>query len=170
MNEKENSPASGIYDIPGDYGIDTIAIMPVNANTAFIYWELTDRSAGSGMNSSDMVIKVFETEGDLPKEIHSSKVKERIGKRYINHHAPFNSLVVRIGVLKDGKFLELSKSRPRSIPFHMINKAEDEIWLKKTGGLTEVVRLPVSTGITPYDIAKKTELFKATFSSELIIK
>ncbi|MBC8548404.1 MAG: hypothetical protein H8D23_02020, partial [Candidatus Brocadiales bacterium] len=35
-----NSTISTVYELPNDYNIDRIVIMPVNNDTTFVYWEL----------------------------------------------------------------------------------------------------------------------------------
>ncbi|HDH02283.1 MAG TPA: DUF4912 domain-containing protein, partial [Nitrospirae bacterium] len=92
--ESENSMEG--KDIPKGYNIDTIVIMPVNADMSFVYWEITDKLLNGrlrelNIGSAELMIKVFGR--DSRKEVSSFEVKERVGKNYIKYPASFKPLV-----------------------------------------------------------------------------
>ncbi|VAX28687.1 hypothetical protein MNBD_NITROSPIRAE02-800 [hydrothermal vent metagenome] len=118
-------------DIPKGYNIDTIVIMPVNADMNFVYWEITDkllsdRLRESGIGSAELMIKIFER--DSRKEVSSFEVKERVGKHYIKYPASFKPLVAEIGILKNGSFSMLLESRTALVPS---SGTGDEVWMEK---------------------------------------
>lgn len=138
-----------VYELPNDYNIDRIVIMPVNNDTTFVYWEMTDRLLnnklrGLNVGSVHPVIKIFEIEQGRKKEIYSFEVKEKIGKRYIKHNTSFKPLVAEAGIVKEGKFIELLKSKTIPKPSFETKETEDEIWMKKIKDIYRFVRLPGS--------------------------
>lgn len=117
---------AGYYEIPQGYDIDTIVLMPVNIDTSFVYWEITDRMLNGKLKklksgSATLIIKVFEA--DCMKEVCSFEVKERIGKSYVNYQPPCNSLVAEIGIYNGNGYVGLLKSRTISSPSYNSPKA-----------------------------------------------
>jgi hypothetical protein len=101
------------HQIPGGYNIDTIVIMPVNTDTSFVYWEVTDRLLNGSRKklkngSAQLMVKVFEA--DCLKEVCSFEVRERIGKNYINYQPSFKTLIAEIGVSNGSGFVALLRS------------------------------------------------------------
>ena len=136
---------SDVNEIPYIYHIDKIVIMPVNTDTSFIYWELTDRLLNSTfqelpVNFVNLIIKIFEAEQGCRKEIYSFKVKEKIGKHYLRYYTPCKPLVAGAGIVKKGNFIELLKSKTISTPSFKNTGTEDEIWMKKAKGMFEIAR------------------------------
>ena len=128
--------------MPRGYDIDTIMIMPVNVDTSFIYWEITDGLLESKLRElnpgpADLMIKVFES--GHGKEVCSFKIKDRIGKRYINCHTSLKPLTAEAGILKDGEFTGFLKSK--NIAGHSFETpgTGDEIRMKKTEDVCEIV-------------------------------
>ncbi len=157
---------SNVYELPYAYNIDRIVIMPVNNDTTFVYWELTNRLLNSklhelNVSSVNPVIKIFEIEQGRKKEIYSFEVKEKIGKRYIKYNTSFKPIVADAGILKEGKFIELLKSKTISKPSFETKETEDEIWMKKTKDIYRFIRLPGSkiTSVITHN-SKETELLK----------
>ncbi len=101
-------------EIPSGYNIDTIVLMPVNMDTSFVYWEVTDSLLGGSQKKLDagtakLMVKVYESDGMI--EICSFEVMERIGKSYVNYQSSFRPLVAEIGVINGKGFVGLLKSR-----------------------------------------------------------
>ena len=177
---------SNVYEVPHAYNIDKIVIMPVNTDTSFIYWELTDRLLNSklrelNVDSANLIIKIFEAGQDCKKEIYSFKTKEKIGKRYIKCHISFKSLVASAGILKGEEFVVLLKSKTISNPSSENTETEGEIWMKKTKDMYKIIKQPgseIKSDIT--HIIKETklqkyyketiELNKNPFSSIIVLK
>jgi len=102
------------YEIPYGYDIDTIVLMPVNRDTSFIYWEITDRLLNGSQKklqsgSAQLMIKVFEE--DCVKEVCSFSVRDRIGNSYINYQPSLKPSVAEIGISNGNGYVGLLKSR-----------------------------------------------------------
>lgn len=157
---------SNVYEVPHAYNTDKIVIMPVNADTSFIYWELTDRLLNNklrelNVDSANLIIKIYEAGQDCRKEIYSFKIKEKIGKRYIKCHISFKPLAASAGILRGGEFVVLLKSKTISNPSSENTETEGEIWMKKTKGIHKIIKLPgseIKSDIT--HIIKETKLQK----------
>lgn len=115
----EVSYDSGLHEIPHGYNIDTIVLMPVNMDTSFIYWEITDsllngkrKKLKSG--SAQLMVKVFEA--DCLTEVCSFEVQERIGSSYINYQSSMKPLVAEIGISNGNGFVGLLKTRTEVSP------------------------------------------------------
>ncbi len=130
--ESEDS-LEGKY-LPKGYNIDTIVIMPVNADMNFVYWEVTDKLLSDRLRESDiasagLMIRVFER--DSRKDVGSFEVKEMVGKNYIRYPASFKPLVAEIGILRNGEFSMLLRSRSASAPSSGTAGTGDEVWMEK---------------------------------------
>lgn len=153
------------HQIPVGYNLDTIVIMPVNIDTSFIYWEVTDRLLKGNLRklktgSALLMIKVLET--DCLKEVCSFEVKERIGKNYINYQPSFRPLVAEIGIMNGSGFIGLLRSRIVSSPSVTRKKytlksgnpstapslPEHDMWMTIKEDKHEIVTLPFSKGFT----------------------
>ncbi|MEC4685463.1 MAG: DUF4912 domain-containing protein [Nitrospirota bacterium] len=160
--ESENSMED--KDIPKGYNIDTIVIMPVNADMSFVYWEITDKLLNGrlrelNIGSAELMIRVFGR--DSRREVSSFEVKERVGKNYIKYPASFKPLVAEIGILKNGEFAGLLKSRTVLVPSLETARPGDEIWMERIKGFGGTVWVSGSGGtrdISSSGIAEKTAL------------
>ncbi len=110
---------ASLRELPSGYNIDTIVLMPVNTDTSFIYWELTDtllhgnnKKLQSG--AAQLIIKVFET--DCLKEVCSFEVQERVGSSYINYKPSFKQLTAEIGISNGKGYVGLLKTRSDASP------------------------------------------------------
>jgi hypothetical protein len=146
---ESNDALSEFRETPMGYNIYTIVIMPVNMNTSFIYWEVTDkllngRRKGLLDGSSQLMLKVFET--DLKREIYSFPLRDRIGKHYLQYRDSFNPLVAEIGMLRGKRFTGLLRSSPATMQSSAGqssagNAGSDEVWMKKTRNTHEIVSM-----------------------------
>jgi len=146
----EGRQVSGAREIPRGYNIDTLVIMPVNTDINFLYWEVTDelldrRLRELGADSAELVIKVFER-GNR-REVSSFGVKERVGKNYIKYPASFRPLVAELGILKDGEFVGILKSRNFSGPFHETAGTGEVLWMERQEGAGGTIWIPVRDGV-----------------------
>jgi len=153
-------------DLPKGYNIDTIVIMPVNADMSFVYWEITDKllngtSRELDVNSAEPTIKIFER--DSRKEICSFEVKDMIGKKYIRYPASFKPLVAEFGILEGGKFTGFLRSKTALVPSLETSRTGDEVWMEKAEGLGVTVRISESEGTR--DISSSGILARAALRS-----
>lgn len=119
-------------DIPSAYNVDTIVIMPVNADMNFIYWEITGKLlAGKGMGKGllKLMVRVYETDTD--KKIYSFEVHERVGKHYMSCPLPVTGIFAEIGTVKGKKFTCLIKSDPVSLTIVSPRSAAHEVWMRR---------------------------------------
>lgn len=151
------------HEIPQGYNIDTIVLMPVNRDTSFIYWEVTDRLLNGSREklksgSAELMIKVFE-EGCL-KEVCSFGVSDRIGNSYIHYQPSLKPFVAEIGVSNGNGYVGLLKSRTLSspgpgrlptgkkIPKPLSGPSEKgkELWMARKEDQREIICMPAGGG------------------------
>jgi hypothetical protein len=106
--------------------------MPVNTDTSFIYWEVTDKLLNGNRRklksgSARLTIKV--SEADCMKEVCSFEVKERIGKNYINYQPSFKPLIAEIGIMNGRGFVGLLQSRTVYSPSYRPSAAKKTLSL-----------------------------------------
>jgi hypothetical protein len=140
MNEKRRKHSSearpaGQHKIPAGYNIDTVVLMPVNTDTSFIYWEITDRLLRGNLRKlksgpEQLMMKVYDA-GEL-EEICSFEVKERIGNSYIHYQSSYTPLYAEIGIANGKRFVGLLKSRTVSSPSSSPAKREDQTSMKRS--------------------------------------
>ncbi len=158
-DEGQGRPANGVGNIPDSPGIDTIVIMPVNADRSFIYWEVTrklidgklqESNAGSGRPR--LMIKVFGA--DSRKELLSFTVENLTGRRYIDYHTSFQPLTAEIGILNGGAFISLLKSRTFPAVSPGISETGEDMWMRGIRDMYEIERAPLK------ETGKTHELFR----------
>ena len=132
------------------YNEDTIVIMPVNGDTNFIYWEITEellkrkkKTPDSG--SERLMIRVFEEESE--REIYSFKVNNRIGKHYMKFCGSQERLVADIGFVRGETFVSILKSTPTTVSSFAEEAGNHEIWMQKVEYSCEIVQAPTDNVI-----------------------
>ncbi|NOZ25950.1 MAG: DUF4912 domain-containing protein [Nitrospirae bacterium] len=136
----------GPGELPNRYNVDTLVLMPVNADVSFLYWEVTDtllerRLEGRNIRSAELVVKVFETE--TMREVYSFRTKERVGKHYMKYQASFRPLTAEIGLLQDGEFVPLMGSKAASTPSLETAAGVEGLWMERREGPDGTVWIPV---------------------------
>jgi hypothetical protein len=142
---KSTIPDTG--GIPHGYNEDTIVMMPINSDTGFIYWEITERLLKrklkkSHIGSTKLIIRVFEE--DSRKEVYSFDISDRVGKRYMKYRGSLRPLIAEMGILKGSTFTGLLRSNPVTMPSSAGKTADDEIWMRKIKNTFEIVRMPAA--------------------------
>ncbi len=132
-----------ISEIPLGYNADTIVIMPVNIDTSFVYWEVTDRMLNGkkkilSAGSAQLIIKVFEV--NRKNEVYAFEAGTRIGRHYLTHNLPFKPLVAEIGLLKGKRFTGLLKSKPMAVTAPGPMAGSDEVWMQRIKNTCTVVK------------------------------
>ncbi len=127
--------SAGSRKILQGYNKDTIALMPVNAVTNFIYWEITEKllerkKMMSNPSSEKLVVKVFDE--DFNRSIYSFDVERRIGKHYMKYSGPQRRLVAKIGFVHKGTFMCILSSRPMTVSSLKKESTDYEIWMQKS--------------------------------------
>jgi len=163
-------------DIPAAYNVDTIVIMPVNVDSNFIYWEVTDsllNGNGKALNkgSIKLMVKVYETGNN--NAVYSFKVNERVGRHYMSSVVPMRSVFAELGILKGKKYMGLMKSNPVSLTTVSARSADNEVWMRrvKDSGESfhvsdiEVTRISKYNPFLQKHFQELQDLFESPFSS-----
>ncbi|MCP5003684.1 MAG: DUF4912 domain-containing protein [Planctomycetes bacterium] len=174
------------FNIPYAQNVERIAIMPVNEESSFVYWTLTDRLLKTKLHklnydSEDLIIRLLEIEQNCKKEIYSFRTRERVGKLYVKAYTAFKPIVAEAGVLKDGEFVSFLESTANSTISYKTIETEYEIWMKKTKDTCETFRfqgnensndithISAETGLERY-YKYATRLHKNPLSSKTLFK
>ncbi len=133
-------PVYGSGEIPRRYNIDTLVVMPVNADTSFIYWEVTDEliEQRCGGPNAELVVRVFEG----GSEVCSFSTGETVGKHYIKYPASFRPLAAEIGIRKDGGFVALLKTK--TVSGH--RPVTEGLWMERREAAGTEVWIPLRDG------------------------
>ncbi len=121
--------------------------MPVNSDTSFVYWEVTDRLLRGNIRklksgSVQLMIKVFGE--DANQEICSFETKDKIGKSYISYKPPLIPLIAEIGISNGKGFVGLLKSKSAYSPSPVKGSRERkaEVWMTSTAEGREMFSIP----------------------------
>jgi hypothetical protein len=141
---EEAKDYSGLdYKIPSNYGIDTLRLLPVNVNTIFVYWEITDKLLNNSQFET-FALKLFELTDGGESEVLGFYFKERVSGKYANAHLPSKNLVATIGGIDaNGRFVELIRSNKVKMPNDTVaamNPNNEEAWMSKHSEWTELIK------------------------------
>ncbi|MDD3466851.1 MAG: DUF4912 domain-containing protein [Campylobacterales bacterium] len=133
------------FKIPLKYEVGYLRLLPVNVNTVFTYWEITDSLiANVTDNFESFVLKLLD-ESENKKEIISFYFKDKLSSRYINAYMPSKSLIAVIGVMDtSGNFHEILRSNKISMPSDIMTESQEEEWMSKKSDWMELIRASVS--------------------------
>ncbi len=133
------------FKIPSKYEVGYLRLLPVNVNTVFTYWEITDSLiANVTDNFESFVLKLLD-ESENKKEIISFYFKDKLSSRYINAYMPSKSLIAVIGVMDtSGNFHEILRSNKISMPSDIMTESQEEEWMSKKSDWMELIRASVS--------------------------
>jgi len=142
--EEAKDYAGADYEIPDSYGIDTLKLMPVNVNTVYMYWEITDKLI-QNYQFATFALRLLEIDGENEKEILGFYFKERVSGKYANAHMPSKRLVAIIGGIdSNGRFTELLRSNKITMPSDSLCTSSKETWMSKQSEWTELIKASVS--------------------------
>lgn len=146
FGEEAKDYSGADYKIPDKYHIDTLRLMPVNVNTVFVYWEITDKAVGENVFET-FALKLFELGEGGEKEVLGFYFKDRISSKYANAHMPSKKLVAVVGGIDaNGRFVELIRSNHIVMPNDSINIMEndEEVWMTKQSEWIELIKASVA--------------------------
>jgi hypothetical protein len=131
------------FKIPSRYEASYLRLLPVNVNTVFVYWEITDFLISTVANEFDtFALKLLDGE---KKEIVSFYFKDRLSSRYINAYIPSKNIVAVIGVIDlNGTFHEILRSNSVLMPSDVMLESLEESWMSKKSEWMELIRASVS--------------------------
>ncbi|MBF0344105.1 MAG: DUF4912 domain-containing protein [Nitrospirae bacterium] len=152
-SEDSRYPIEDKVEIPQRYDINELVILPVNKNTLFVYWEITDDffqnwQRQKGLSSAVLVLSVFELSPEKATHIAAFSVSELSGRRYITYQTNFKPTFAAIGVFKDKVYYNMLLSRTIYYPSYRLEaistKLISEFWLNQTEEQLRLIQ--VSTG------------------------
>lgn len=153
------------YEIPISYNIDLLRLLPVNVNTVYLFWEITDKITANAKFET-FALKLYEIADLGEREIIGFYFKERVSGKYINAHMPSKNLFAAIGGIdENGRFVELLRSNKIKTPNDKISYMTDneEAWLSKKSEWVELVRASTSHfshAKSSMSLVKEMELLK----------
>ncbi|XPV68364.1 MAG: DUF4912 domain-containing protein [Halarcobacter sp.] len=135
-------PMQNSYDIPVRYNKNRLVILLVNTTSYYIYWEVDDNTIevnNIDLNKDKLYFKLYDINGELLNTFESSFA---LGEHFIKEQFEDLDIYVKLYILKDDKLVELLTSNT----IHTFSTTikipdeEDEIWIKRTKGWTEIIR------------------------------
>ncbi len=155
----EGEPAVQEYEIPTSYNKDTLRLLMVNTEKYFVYWEVSEETIKNNsidVNKEKFSFIVVDNSGN---ELYSFESSFALGDYYIKSKFENMDISVKAGVIKDGKFVELMNSNVVHTFSSEVNypSEEDEVWIRKRMGWTEVVRTTIEHANDGVSSAKYVE-------------
>lgn len=133
------------FKIPSKYEVGYLRLLPVNVNTVFTYWEITDSLIANVTDNFESFVLKLLNESENKKEIISFYFKDKLSSRYINAYMPSKSLIAVIGVMDtSGNFHEILRSNKISMPSDIMTESQEEEWMSKKSDWMELIRASVS--------------------------
>ena len=138
----EKEPPASIYTIPDRYNKDTLRVLLVNTKKYYVYWEVSDETLEKkalDLNRDALHFKVYESNGT---ELFEFKSSFALGEYFVNLEFENIDIYVKAGVFEDEEFVEILDSNTVRTFSSKINLPDenDEVWVKKRFGWTEVLR------------------------------
>ncbi|MFA6188389.1 MAG: DUF4912 domain-containing protein [Sulfuricurvum sp.] len=127
------------YEIPYRYTIDTLVLMPVNLETTFVYWEITQELFSKYHTTSNhLKTKIFALNEE--RELAEFPVSTELGTYYLHIEAAIKQVQARMGFYdSDNKFVVILTSNIFSMPNDRIEFSDDEIWMNIDEHTREII-------------------------------
>jgi len=181
---EEGEPVVQEYKIPDRYNKDTLRILMVNTQKYFVYWEVSDETLTKNnidLGKDKLYFKIYDTNN---QELYSFESSFALGKYYVKRPFENMNVYVKVGLTKEDDFVELITSNTVHTFSSKVNlpSSEDEVWIRKKMGWTEVIRSIIEHSHQGVSSAKYVEEMekirhfideieeKQNFSSSSIVK
>lgn len=181
---EEGEPVVQEYKIPDRYNKDTLRILMVNTQKYFVYWEVSDETLAKNnidLGKDKLYFKVYNSND---QELYSFESLFALGKYYVKRPFENMNVYVKVGLTKEDNFVEIITSNTVHTFSSKINlpSSEDEVWIRKKMGWTEVIRSTIEHSHQGVSSAKYVEEMekirhfideieeKQNFSSSSIVK
>ena len=156
---KEGEPVVQEYKIPDRYNKDTLRILMVNTEKYFVYWEVSDETLQKNnidLQKEKLYFKVYDTNN---QELYSFESSFALGKYYVKRPFENMNVYVKVGLTKEDDFVELITSNTVHTFSSKVNlpSSEDEVWIRKKMGWTEVIRSTIEHSDKGVSSAKYVE-------------
>lgn len=92
------------------YNKEKLVLLPINPNSSFVYWEITDKTLerfGIDPKNAELSFKLFDATN---REIGEFSSSFTIGNYYINHESDHKSLYVKLFLNIGGELEYILKS------------------------------------------------------------
>jgi len=154
-------PPQKEYHIPQGYDVDRVVLMPVNLNTYHIYWNISDALLHQMhlTHQMELSFKIIDGKHNIVEEFFTN---EKSSKRYINKTFDNLKLQVICGYYQGDRYITLLHSNSiKSFNSQIIlPNPEDEIWLSKEKGYSQIIRASLqhfTLGISSASYLKQIE-------------
>lgn len=129
------------FFVPEKYGRDTLVLLPVNVQTQFVYWEITDNLLKKApVNDPVLMVRLLEVDQKPQNECARFYVPGALGSHYVNGSLANKKLSAVLGCFDHtGSFFELLHSNTIVTPNDTI-MASDEVWMQKSEGWEKIMR------------------------------
>lgn len=139
---QEGEPKAPEYSIPHRYNKDTVRILMVNTEKYYVYWEVSDKTIEDkklDLENNKLNFKVYDLNGNVLYSFDSSFA---LGDYYVKKVFENQEIFVKVETTKDDEVIELLSSNTIHTFSSQMNlpSSEDEVWIRKKMGWTEVVR------------------------------
>lgn len=156
---KEGEPVVQEYKIPDRYNKDTLRILMVNTEKYFVYWEVSDETLQKNnidLEKEKLYFKVYDTNN---QELYSFESSFALGKYYVKRPFENMNVYVKVGLTKEDDFVELITSNTVHTFSSKVTlpSSEDEVWIRKKMGWTEVIRSTIEHSDQGVSSAKYVE-------------
>ncbi len=156
---EEGEPVVQEYKIPDRYNKDTLRILMVNTQKYFVYWEVSDdtlKKNNIDLKTDKLYFKVYNTNN---QELYSFESSFALGKYYVKRPFENMNVYVKVGLTKEEDFVELITSNIVHTFSSKVNlpSSEDEVWIRKKMGWTEVIRSTIEHSEQGVSSAKYVE-------------
>jgi len=172
-------PPQKEYHIPQSYDVDRVVLMPVNLNTYHIYWDISDALLHQMHlpREIELSFRMVDGEHNVLEEFFTN---EKSSKRYINKTFDNLKLQVICGYYQGDRYITLLYSNSiKSFNSQIIlPNPEDEVWLSKEKGFSQIIRMSLqhcAFGISSASYLKQIEKLQEyskskTYSSDAFVK
>lgn len=143
---KEMKPQVKEFEIPSRYNKDTLRIILVNTKKYYIYWEVSDSTLEKynlDLNKEQLQFIVKDAKGN---ELFRFESPFALGEYYLKTKYEDMNLSVSVEIEFEKEIIEILSSNKIHTFSSQINlpKPDDEVWIKKTQGWSEVLRSTMS--------------------------
>ncbi|MEA1917436.1 MAG: DUF4912 domain-containing protein [Campylobacterota bacterium] len=137
----DNIVPAKIYTIPHRYYKSKVVLLPVSPERYYIYWEICDdmMSQFSVTFENNIYFRIVNENGEKIKE---ALCYDEVGEYFFNKDLTNVAIHVVVGFYKDSQFVTMMESKPLNAENCeiKISKDSESVWMKKSGGFTEIIR------------------------------
>lgn len=141
-DEVRGMPTGHDYEIPHRYYMDMLVFLPVNLETAFLYWEVTQKLLERYQIGLDRLrTKVYLFRESSEEELNEIQVSTELGTYYLHFQAAMMQVQARLGFYNEnGEFVVILHSNVFRMPNDRIEFSNDEVWMSVDKSTREIIR------------------------------